>query len=152
IGSPVLKPGGQVSVRAPQSSTIGLCAAAKLEIHTLSLPSTAAAHGPGRPPPVNGEPGYSLPSGRSNDTLPPPLSPLNMARVSTSSPLPPIFSVTSASPVMSAPRKELPRRFVPHTLPRLSIPSPLPLQPVSNVSTLTELDAGNRVTCLPSAF
>ena len=45
---------------------------AKLEIQTLSLPSTTTAHGPGRPPPVNGEPGYGVPSGRSSVTLPPP--------------------------------------------------------------------------------
>jgi hypothetical protein len=49
----------------------GLSGAAKFEIHTLSLSSTVTAHGPGRPPPVKGEPGYWLPSGRSNVTLPP---------------------------------------------------------------------------------
>ena len=50
---------------------IGLFGMAKLEIQTLSLPSTAAAQGPGRPPPVNGEPGYGVPSGRNSVTLPP---------------------------------------------------------------------------------
>src|SRR5215467_12649345 len=70
IWSPVLKPGGQFSVRTPQSSVIGLLGIAKLEIQTLSLPSTTAAQGPGRPPPVNGEPRYCEPSGRSKVTLP----------------------------------------------------------------------------------
>src|SRR5262249_25831658 len=40
-------PGGQFSVRTPQSCTIGLLAIAKLEIQTLSLPSTTTAQGPG---------------------------------------------------------------------------------------------------------
>src|SRR5262244_3742276 len=70
IWSPVFMPGGQFSVRAPQSCVIGLLGIAKLEIQTLSLPSTTTAHGPGRPPPVNGEPGYCDPSGRSKVTLP----------------------------------------------------------------------------------
>src|SRR5262249_54133250 len=46
IWSPVLNPGGQFSVRAPHNSVIGLFAAAKFEIQTLSLPSMVAAHGP----------------------------------------------------------------------------------------------------------
>src|SRR5262249_56218989 len=70
IWSPVLNPGGQFSVRTPQSWVIGLLGIAKLEIQTLSLPSTTTAQGPGRPPPVNGEPGYCVPSGRSRVTLP----------------------------------------------------------------------------------
>src|SRR5215475_14525002 len=49
IWSPVLNPGGQFSVRAPHSSVIGLFAAAKFEIQTLSLPPMVAAQGPGRP-------------------------------------------------------------------------------------------------------
>src|SRR5215472_12142156 len=71
IWSPVCTPGGQCSVRTPHSSTIGLLAMAKLEIQTLSLPSTTTAHGPGRPPLLNGEPGYGVPSGRRTVTLPP---------------------------------------------------------------------------------
>jgi hypothetical protein len=71
ICSPVFTPGGQFSVRTPHSWTIGLLGEAKFEIQTLSLPSTTAAHGPGRPPPVTGEPGNWLPSGRSSVTLPP---------------------------------------------------------------------------------
>src|SRR5262245_59060871 len=63
-------PGGQFSVRTPQSCVIGLFGIAKLEIQTLSLPSTTTAHGPGRPPPVNGDPAYCVPSGRSRVTLP----------------------------------------------------------------------------------
>src|SRR5262249_37008181 len=110
-----------------------------------------AAQGPGSPPPVNGEPGYSLPSDRSSVTLPPSRPPrcLNIARVSFSSALPPVFKVRMASAVTNAPRIELPNRLVTQTLPRLSIPSPLPLQPVSNFSTLVGSAAGNRVTCLP---
>src|SRR5277367_3073590 len=69
--SPVFMPGGQFSVFTPHSCTIGLLGMAKLEIQILSLPFTATAQGPGRPPPVNGEPGYWLPSGRNNVTLPP---------------------------------------------------------------------------------
>src|SRR5262245_60531916 len=70
IWSPVLKPGGQFSVRTPQSCVIGLLGLAKLEIHTLSFPSTTTAHGPGSPPPLNGEPVNCVPSGLSNVTLP----------------------------------------------------------------------------------
>src|SRR5208282_6794308 len=71
IWSPVCAPGGQCSVRAPHNSTIGLLGPAKLEIQMLSLPSTATAHGPGRPLLLNGEPVYGVPSGRSTVTLPP---------------------------------------------------------------------------------
>src|SRR5215469_14419209 len=71
ICSPVLKPGGQFSVRTPQSCVMRASGAPKLETQTLSLPSIVATHGPDRPPPVNGEPGYSLPSGRNNVMLPP---------------------------------------------------------------------------------
>src|SRR5215469_13154276 len=70
IWSPVLRSGGQFSVRTPQSCVIGLFSIAKLEIQTLSLPSTVAAQGPGSPSPTNGEPGYCVPSGRSTVTLP----------------------------------------------------------------------------------
>src|SRR5215831_366084 len=66
---PVLKPGGQFSVRTPHSSVIGLFGIVKLETQTLSLPSTTTAQGPGRPSPVNGEPGYCVPSGRSRVIL-----------------------------------------------------------------------------------
>src|SRR5215470_13605356 len=54
IGWPVLKPGGQFSVRTPHNSVIGLFGIAKLDIQTLSLPSIVAAQGPGSPPEVNG--------------------------------------------------------------------------------------------------
>src|SRR5512141_2500251 len=70
IWSPVLNPGGQFSVRTPHNCTIGLAGIAKLLIQTLSLPSTTTAQGPGRPPPLNGEPGSCVPSGRSTVTLP----------------------------------------------------------------------------------
>src|SRR5271169_815913 len=142
-------PGGQFSVRTPQSSTIGLFAPAKLEIQTLSLPSISAAQGPGRPP-TNGEPGYSVPSGRSSVTLPPPVRCLNIARVSVSSALPPSFKVAIMSAITKPPRIELPSRFVTQTLPWLSIPSPLPLHPVLNFSTLVGSEAGKRVTCPPN--
>src|SRR5215469_3926562 len=109
---PVLKPGGQFSVRTPHSSVIGLFGAAKLEIHTLSSPSMVAAQGPGRPPPLNGEPGYWLPSGRSSVTLPPSLPPvcLAIARVRISSELPPVFAVRIMCPTRYSPRIELPSR------------------------------------------
>src|SRR5271157_3502121 len=71
IWSPVCAPGGQCSARAPHNSTIGLLGMAKLEIQTLSLPSTTTAHGPGRPALLNGEPGNCVPSGRNSVTLPP---------------------------------------------------------------------------------
>ncbi len=56
------------------------------------------------------------------------------------------------SPTTASPRTPLPTRFVTQTLPRLSMPSPLPLQPVLNFSALLGSDAGNRVTCPPKAF
>src|SRR5579872_1824950 len=96
MGSPVLKPGGHVSVRTPQRCAIGLDGIAKFEIHTLSSPSTTTAHGPGRLRPENGAPAYGVPSGRSRLTLPPlPGAPvcLLMARVSTGSGLSPLFIV-----------------------------------------------------------
>src|SRR5262244_1683360 len=64
-------PGGQFSVRAPHRWAIGLFVPAKFEIQTLSSPSTTAAHGPGKLPPLNDEPGAWRPSGLSNETLPP---------------------------------------------------------------------------------
>src|SRR5262249_13245653 len=70
IWSPVFIPGGQFSVRTPHNCVIGLFGAAKFETQTLSLPSMVAAQGPGRPPPLKGEPGYSLPSGLNKVTLP----------------------------------------------------------------------------------
>src|SRR4029077_413447 len=119
ICSPVFMPGGQFSVRTPHSCTIGLLAPAKLEIQTLSLPSMVAAQGPGSPPPVKGEPGCSLPSGRSSVTLPPSRPPLclNIARVSFSSALPPSFKVAIISATTNAPRIELPSLFVTQMLP-----------------------------------
>src|SRR5271169_845771 len=129
ICSPVFMPGGQFAVRTPQSCTIGLLAIAKFENQTLSLPSTTAAQGPGRPPPVNGEPGYSLPSGRSSETLPPSGPPfcLNMVRVRISSKSPPLFMAFTISSRAALPRAELPNRLVTQTLPWLSMASPLPL-------------------------
>src|SRR5262249_44108867 len=146
---PVWKPGGQFSVRTPQSSVIGLFGIAKLEIQTLSLPSTVAAHGPGSPPPVNGEPGYWLPSGRRSVTLPPDDPPvcLAMAFARISSPLPPIFRTSSMWASTSPPRTSLPRRFVTQTLPWLSIPIPLLLHPVSNFCASIGFEAGKRTTC-----
>src|SRR5580692_2533341 len=75
IGSPVFIPGGQFSVRTPHRCASCPESPAKFEIQTLSLPSTAAAHGPGRLLPVNGLPGNWLPSGFSTTTLPPSLPP-----------------------------------------------------------------------------
>jgi hypothetical protein len=141
-------------VRAPHSSVIGLFGEAKVEIHTLSLPSMVAAQGPGRPPAVNGDPGKWLPSGRRRLTLPPSRLPLcfDIGRVSFSSMLPPSFEVTTMSTTTAAPRSELPRRFVTHTFPWLSIARPLPLHPLVNFSALLGSDAGKRVTCSPTAL
>jgi hypothetical protein len=96
---------------------------AKLETQTLSLPSMVAALGPGRPPPLNGEPGYSLPSGFNRVTLPSPPRCFAIARVKTSSGLPPRSALTSISATSSPPRIELPSRFVTQTLPWLSMQS-----------------------------
>src|SRR5271154_2097361 len=114
IWSPVFIPGGQFSVRTPHSSMIGLFGIAKLEIQTLSLPSTTAAQGPGRPPPVKGEPEYSLPSGRSSVMLPPfgPPCCLNMVRARYSSKSPPLFISLTISSRAALPRAELPNRLV----------------------------------------
>src|SRR5215472_17753751 len=148
IWSPVLKPGGQFSVRTPHSCVIGLFGIAKLEIQTLSLPSTTTAHGPGRPPAVNGEPGYCEPSGRSNDTLPPSDAVCrDIARVRSGSGLPPVSAFSSNSAIRMARLHELPNRLVTQTLPWLSMLRPLPLQPVSNFSAFEGSEAGNRVTC-----
>src|SRR5262245_38743536 len=123
-------PGGQFSIRAPHRWAIGLFVPAKFEIHTLSSPSTTTAHGPGKLLPVNDEPSNGLPSGLSKLTLPPPNRPpccSCMRRVSSGSGLRPIFIATPTFASDSAPCGELPKRFVTHTLPRLSIASPLPL-------------------------
>src|SRR5262245_18818509 len=109
---------------------------AKLEIQTLSLPSTTTAHGPGKPPAVNGEPGYCEPSGLSSVTLPPSDEfCFDIARVSAGSGLPPLNPVNSNSPITGLLRIELPKRFVTQTLPWLSMLRPLPLHPVENLST-----------------
>ena len=51
------------------------------------------------------------------------------------------------SSTMSAiPRSELPNRFVTQTLPWLSMPRPLLLNPVLNFSALLGSEAGKRVT------
>jgi hypothetical protein len=71
MASPVFTPGGQCSVRKPQNSTIPADAEPKLEIQTLSLPSTEAAQGAARPLPDTGEKDASAPSGRNTEMLPP---------------------------------------------------------------------------------
>ena len=78
---------------------------------------------------MNGEPGYSLPSGRSSVTLPPSRPPFcsNILCVSVSSKSPPVFITRPTSINLARPRSELPNRFVTQTLPWLSTASPLPL-------------------------
>src|SRR5262249_33462921 len=121
---------------------------AKFEIQTLSLPSTTTAHGPGRPPAVNGEPGYCEPSGLSNVTLPPSDGVCrDIARVRSGSGFSPLSATASNSAMRTPPRHELPNRFVTQMLPCLSMFKPLPLQPVVNVSAFDGSEAGNRVTC-----
>src|SRR5262245_9745749 len=111
-------PGGQFSVRTPQSCVIGLLGIAKLEIQTLSLPSTTTAHGPGRPPPVNGEPGYCVPSGRRRVTLPSPPFCLDMVvvRYSVALSSPWAFERAARSTNLAVASSPRPNRLVTHTL------------------------------------
>src|SRR5215470_8182559 len=148
IWSPVLKPGGQFSVRTPQSCVIGLLGIAKLEIQTLSLPSTTTAQGPGRPPPVNGEPGYCVPSGRSRVTLP--SLPFCLAMVvvmySVADSIPTSFARAAMSTRWAMPSSRSPNRLVTHTLPWLSTLRPLLTIPALKLSALLGSAAGKRVT------
>src|SRR5499433_541015 len=148
IWSPVLKPGGQFSVRTPQSSVIGLLGIAKLEIQTLSLPSTTTAQGPGRPSPVNGEPGYCVPSGRSRVTLPSLPFCLDMVLVmySVADSNPSSFKRAAMSTSRAMPSSPSPNRLVTHTLPWLSMLRPLLTNPVLKFSTFVGSEAGKRVT------
>src|SRR6516164_3585833 len=121
-------PGGQVSVRTPHKCAIWPDAPANCDTQTLSSPSTATAQGPGRLPPVNGEPGYSLPSGRNRETLPPSAPPcwvnIVLTRYASSYDLRMISMNFSK---LAFPCAELPSRFVIQTFPLLSMASPLPL-------------------------
>src|SRR5499426_1241570 len=148
IWSPVLKPGGQFSVRTPQSSVMGLLGIAKLEIQTLSSPSTTTAQGPGRPPPVNGEPGYCVPSGRSRVTLPSPPFCLDMVLVmySVADSNPSSFRRAAMSTRCAMPNSRSPNRLVTHTLPWLSMLRPLLTIAVLKFSALLGSAAGKRVT------
>src|SRR5215468_5017204 len=148
IWSPVLKPGGQFSVRTPQSSVIGLLGIAKLEIQTLSLPSTTTAQGPGRPPPVNGEPGYCVPSGRSRVTLPslPFCLDMVVTKYSVADSIPSSFRCAAMSTKWAMPISLSPNRLVTHTLPWLSMLRPLLTIPVLKFSALLGSAAGKRVT------
>src|SRR5271170_5119454 len=94
-------PGGHFAVRTPHSCTIGLFGIAKFETQMLSLPSTFADQGPGSPPPVEGEPGYSVPSGRNTVMLPPFAPPVCFAisLVKASSALPPLFATLPISSI-----------------------------------------------------
>jgi hypothetical protein len=78
---------------------------------------------------MNGEPGYSVPSGHSSVTLPPSGPPFcsNIVRVTFSSTSPPVFWTRPTSISLARPRSELPKWLVTQTLPWLSIPSPPPL-------------------------
>src|SRR5262249_18798423 len=148
IWSPVLKPGGQFSVRTPQSCVIGLLGIAKLEIQTLSLPSTTTAHGPGRPPPVNGEPGNWVPSGRSSVMLPslPFCLDMVVVRYSVADSIPSSFARAAKSTRWAIPSSPSPNRLVTQTLPWLSMFRPLLTKPVLKFSALLGSAAGKRVT------
>src|SRR5262245_37621929 len=148
IWSPVLKPGGQFSVRAPQSCVIGLLGIAKLEIQTLSLPSTTTAQGPGRPSPVNGEPGYCVPSGRSRVMLPslPFCLDMVLVRYSVADSNPASFRCAAMSTRWAMPRSPSPNRLVIQTLPWLSMFRPLLTMPVLQLSALLGSAAGKRVS------
>src|SRR5215475_5730526 len=146
-------PGGQFSVRTPQSCVIGLLGIAKLEIQTLSLPSTTTAQGPGRPPPVNGEPGYCEPSGRSRVTLPslPFCLDMVVVRYSVADSNPSSFRCAAMSTKRAMPSSRSPSRLVTHTLPGLSTLRPLLTNPLLNFSVLLGSAPGRRVT-LSRAF
>src|SRR5262245_40725229 len=148
IWSPVLNPGGQFSVRTPQSCVIGLLGIAKLEIQTLSLPSTTTAQGPGRPPPVNGEPGYCVPSGRKSVTLPslPFCLDMVVVRYSVADSNPATFRRAAMSTRRAMPSSPSPNRLVTQTLPWLSMLRPLLTNPVLKFSALLGFAAGKRVT------
>src|SRR5262245_6020398 len=148
IWSPVLKPGGQFSVRTPQRCAIGPLGIAKLEIQTLSLPSTTTAQGPGRAPPVNGEPGYCVPSGRSRVTLPslPFCSDMVLVIYSVADSIPSSLLRAAMSTRWAMPSSESPNRLVTHTLPWLSMLRPPLMIPVLKFSTLLGSAAGKRVT------
>src|SRR5262245_54654681 len=68
---PVFKRAGQFPARAPHSCTIGLLGPATVQIQTSSLPSPTTAHGPGRPPLLDGEPGWGgcRPSAAARDSV-----------------------------------------------------------------------------------
>src|SRR5262249_13899955 len=148
IWSPVFMPGGQFSVRTPQSCVIGLWGIAKLEIQTLSLPSTTTAQGPGRPSPVNGEPGYCVPSGRSRVTLPslPFCLDMVLVKYSVADSNPSSFRRAAMSIRWDMPSSPSPNRLVTHTLPWLSMLRPLLATPVLKFSALLGSAAGKRVT------
>src|SRR5215472_19177578 len=143
-------PGGQFSVRTPQSCVIGLLGIAKLEIQTLSLPSTTTAQGPGRPSPVNGEPGYWVPSGRSRVTLPslPFCLDMVVTKYSVADSIPSSFMRAAMSTRWAQPSSLSPNRLVTHTLPWLSMLRPLLTIPVLKFSDLLGSAAGKRVTLL----
>src|SRR5262245_21911834 len=150
IWSPVLKPGGQFSVRAPQRQVIGLLGIAKLEIQTVSFPSTATAQGPGRPPPVNGEPEDWVPSGRSRETLPslPFCFDMVVVRYSVAHSITLAFKCAAMSTRWDMPSSPSPNRLVTQTLPWLSMFRPLLTIPVLKFSALLGSAAGKRVTLL----
>src|SRR5258706_3466575 len=141
-------PGGQFSVRMPHSCTIGLLGIAKFETQTLSLPSTATAHGPGRPPPLNGEPGNCVPLGLSKVTLPSPPFCLDivLVRKSDASFTPFNFRCNPMSTRCARARGPVPKRLVTQTLPLLSMFKPLLRIPVLKFSVWLAFVAGNRVT------
>src|SRR5215468_1788492 len=148
IWSPVLKQGGQLSVRTQQSCVIGLLGIAKLEIQTLSLPSTTTSQGPGSPPPVNGEPGNCVPSGRSRVTLPslPFCLETVVVRYSVADSIPSSFRRAAMSTRWDMPSSRSPNRLVTHTLPWLSTLRPLLTIPALKLSALLGSAAGKRVT------
>src|SRR5262249_46367940 len=148
IWSPVLKPGGQFSVRVPQRQVIGLWGIAKLEIQTLSFPSTTTAQGPGRPSPANGDPAYCVPSGRSRVTLPslPLCSDLVLVMYSVADSNPSSFRRAAMSTRRAMPSSPSPNRLVTQTLPWLSMFRPLLTNPVLKFSALLGSAVGKRVT------
>src|SRR5215475_2645101 len=139
-------PEEQFSVRAPQSCVIRLLSIAKLEIHTLSLPSTTTAQGPEKPPPVNGEPGYCVPSGRSRVTLPslPFCLDMVLVKYSVADSNLSSFRRAAMSTRWAMPSSPSPNRLVTHTLPWPSMLRPLLTIPVLKFSALLGSAAGKR--------
>src|SRR5262245_13214467 len=141
-------PGGQFSVRAPQSCVIGLLGIAKLEIQTLSLPSPTTAKGRGARRPENGGPGIAGHPAPAGGTLPslPYCRDMVVTKYSVADSIPSSFMRAAMSTRRAMPSSPSPNRLVTHTLPWLSMLRPLLTYPVLKFSALLGSAATKRVT------